>query len=62
VGTPKAQLKRFSRELREASSWHEVQPGLEVKLIDHPDGGGQEKYVLCRSEARQAKEAAMLER
>jgi transposase len=62
VGTPKAQLKRFSRELLEERCWQEVQPGLEVKLIEHPDGRGREQYVLCRSEARQAKEAAMLER
>ena len=39
-----------------------MQPGVEVKLIDHPDRQGQERYVLCRSKARYEKEAAMLQR
>ena len=30
--------------------WNEVQPGVEVKLVAHPDGEGSEQYVLCRSE------------
>jgi len=62
VGTPKAKLKQFGRELEEKTRWQEVEPGLEVKLIEHPDGRGRERFVLCRSQARQAKEAAMLER
>lgn len=60
VGTPKARLKRFERELLETAHWHEVEPGVEVKLLDHPDGDGTERYVLCRSRARHEKEAAML--
>src|SRR4029077_9342581 len=39
----------------------QVQPGGEVKLVAHPDGKGREQYILCRSLARQQKEAAMLE-
>ena len=35
---------------------------MEVKLVDHPDGQGREKYVLCRSHERHQKEAAMLQR
>jgi hypothetical protein len=34
---------------------------VEVKLVAHPDGQGQEQYVLCRSSARRQKEAAMIE-
>jgi transposase len=32
---------------------------VEVKLADHPDGKGQEQYLLCRSQARKEKEKAM---
>ena len=60
VGTPKAQLRRFEAHLIEQSDWAQVQPGVEVKPVDHPDGGGGEQYVLCRSIDRRQKEAAML--
>jgi transposase len=62
VGTPKGRLRKFERELHESRDWHQVEPGVKVKLIDHPDGQGQERYVLCRSEARHQKEEAMLRR
>ena len=62
VGTPKGRLCTFERELLEQSDWRQVEPGVEVKLIDHPDSQGQERYVLCRSVARHEKEAAMLNR
>jgi transposase len=62
VGTPKSQLKAFERPLLEQKDWTEVQPGVEVKLLAHPDGAEGEKYVLCRSSARREKEIAMLER
>jgi transposase len=61
VGTPKAQLKKFQAKLLEEANWQEVQPGVEVKLVRHPDGATDERYVLCRSAARQQKEAAMIE-
>lgn len=61
VGTPKRQLKQFEAQLLEKENWAEVQPGVEVKLVPHPDGGTDEQYVLCRSKARREKEAAMLE-
>ncbi len=62
VGTPKAKLKQFEQHLLEASGWEQVQAGLEAKLIEHPDGAGKEKYVLCRSTDRANKERAMLDR
>ncbi|MBN1675267.1 MAG: IS1634 family transposase [Kiritimatiellae bacterium] len=62
VGTPKGRLRKFERELLQKKNWQEVEPGVEVKLIDHPDAQGQERYVLCRSAARREKEAAMLQR
>jgi len=60
VGTPKGRLRKFERELLQMKGWQHVEPGVEVKLIDHPDGRGHERYVLCRSLARHEKEAAML--
>lgn len=62
VGTPKSQLRQFEAALLDKEGWTEVQPGLEAKLLPHPDGAGLEQFVLCRSEARRAKEAAMLAR
>jgi transposase len=62
VGTPKGRLHQFERELLEQTDWREVEPGVAVKLINHPDGQGKERYVLCRSVARHEKEGAMLRR
>jgi transposase len=61
VGTPKSQLKKFQAQLLEDKDWTEVQDGVEVKLVAHPDGQGAEQYVLCRSSARRKKEMAMIE-
>jgi transposase len=62
VGTPKAHLRAFEAELAENENWIEVQNGVEARLVAHPDGNGDERFVLCRSSARAAKERAMLER
>jgi transposase len=62
VGTPKSQLRQFEQALLEKDGWQEVQAGLQAKLLAHPDGQGQEQFVLCRSVARRQKEAAMLAR
>ena len=62
VGTPKGQLRQFERELLEQADWQQVETGVEVKRVAHPDGQGQEQFVLCRSQARHEKEAAMLRR
>lgn len=62
VGTPRSQLRQFEAELLEKEGWSEVQSGLEAKLVAHPDGQGQEQFILCRSSARGQKEAAMLVR
>jgi transposase len=60
VGTPKALLKKFERQLLE-QSWSEVEPGVEVKLCQSPDGVA-ETFVLCRSVGRKEKENAILNR
>jgi transposase len=62
VGTPKSQLRAYEAELAEKENWVEVQHGVEARLVAHPDGQEQERFVLCRSTARGAKERAMLER
>lgn len=59
VGTPRAQLKAFERELL-AGDWHHVREDVEVQWVAGP--GGDEAFVLCRSAPRRAKERAMRER
>jgi len=61
VGTPKRQLKKFQAQLLDQKDWAQVQAGVEVKRVAHPDGGPGEQYILCRSSARRQKEAAMIE-
>src|SRR6185503_13679984 len=61
VGTPKSQLKKFQAQLLDQKDWAQVQAGVEVKQVAHPDGGSGEQYILCRSSARRQKEAAMIE-
>ncbi len=56
VGTPKVMLRRFEEHLLE-KGWHEVQEGVEVKLLPGPDGA--ETFVLARSADRRKKEEAM---
>lgn len=60
VGTPKAMLRKFERDLTE-SGWAEVQPGVEVKFASSPEGTN-ETFLLCRSQGRQEKEQAILNR
>ena len=62
VGTPKSWLRHHAATRLEKSDWQEVQAGLEVRLVVHPDGEPGENYVLCRSAARAEKERAMLQR
>jgi transposase len=56
VGTPKAMLKQFERELL-GEDWRTIRDGLEVKLC--PSTEGDETFVLCRSRDRREKEKAM---
>lgn len=57
VGTPKAMLKKFERQLLE-QDWEEVRSGVDVKLCRSTD----ETFVLCRSQGRKEKENAILNR
>ncbi len=60
IGTPKAEMKRWRREITEARDWRQVRDGIEVKLCPGPDG--QELFLLCRSRERKEKESAIHER
>lgn len=60
VGTPKSMLKKFERDLIE-TGWEEVSLGVEVKLCPSPEGG-EETFILCRSQGRREKEMAILNR
>jgi transposase len=57
VGTPKAQLRTYERQLIEGP-WSAIRDGLEVQLAP----AGDETFILCRSADRAAKERAMRER
>ncbi|MBI5585166.1 MAG: IS1634 family transposase [Deltaproteobacteria bacterium] len=59
VGTPKAMLRRFEKELLE-KEWTQVQEGIEVRMCRGPEG--DEHFVLCRSRDRREKERAIHER
>jgi len=59
VGTPKSMLRQFERYLTD-HNWHEVQEGVEVKLVAGPEG--KEWFVLARSQDRRQKEQAMHQR
>jgi hypothetical protein len=60
LGASKGTLKKFQRELLE-DDWSTIRDGLEVKLCRSPRGG-EETYILCRSQDRREKEKAMHER
>ena len=59
VGTLRSKLKEFEQQLLEGE-WAKVQNDVEVKQVPTPSG--EETYILCRSAARKAKEAAMRSR
>lgn len=59
VGTSKSLINKMGYELAE-KDWHEVENGVEVKFINSPDGVC-EKFILCRSKGRIAKERAIFE-
>lgn len=60
IGTPRGEIRKWSRQVAEAGDWREIREGLEVKLCPGPDG--TETFILCRSAERRLKEQAMHER
>lgn len=69
VGTPKSMLKKFEHEILK-SDWHSIRDGIEVKLCHPPiseeseelDLSQQETFILCRSQDRAKKDAAIVRR
>jgi transposase len=59
VGTPRGELKRYEQQLLEGD-WKAIRDGLEVKLCPCPEG--REVFILCRSQSRREKEAAIHDR
>lgn len=43
VGTPKSKLHKVEKQLLETGDWTDVEPGVEVKLIDLDTGEGSER-------------------
>ena len=60
IGTPRSEMRQWSRQIADASDWHTVREGIEVKLCAAADG--EETYLLCRSAERREKETAMHQR
>jgi hypothetical protein len=60
IGTPKSDLRKWSREIVEARDWQHVRDGVEAKLCPGPDG--EEMFRLCRSAERREKERAFHDR
>src|SRR5918996_633127 len=60
VGTPRSQMKEFEQALKEEASWEQVRDEVQVKLIAIP--GGQETFILCKTQGRQQKEEAIRDR
>jgi transposase len=60
VGTNKATVKKFQSALLDRHGWQKVRPEVEVKLVAPAEG--TDRFILCRSAARQQKEKGMLTR
>ena len=60
VGTPRSKMKEFEAHLKEEAHWEQVRDQVQVKLISIP--GGQETFILCKTEGRQRKEHAIRNR
>lgn len=54
IGTPKSMLKRFAQQIL-SGDWQTVRDGLDVQLCTSP-AGEEERFILCRRDARQWKE------
>lgn len=60
IGTARAELRRWSRELADKNDWRQIREDVQVKICRGPEGN--ETFLLCRSASRSEKEQAMHER
>jgi transposase len=60
IGAPKSELKHCQAALAETRGWRVIREGVEVKLLEGTVP--EERFILCRSADRRAKERAMHEK
>jgi len=60
IGTARAELGRFAKQIAERTDWRQIREDIEVKICHGPDG--TETFLLCRSASRSEKEKAIHER
>ena len=60
IGTARAELGRFAKQMAEKIDWRQIREDIEVKICRGPDAS--ETFLLCRSASRSEKEKAMHER
>jgi transposase len=60
IGTPRAELRRFAKQIGEKTDWRQIREDIEVKICGGPEGS--ETFLLCRSASRSEKEKAIHER
>jgi transposase len=60
IGTARAELKRWAKQLADKTDWRQIREDVEIKICSGPDGS--ETFLLCRSASRMEKEKAMHER
>jgi transposase len=60
IGTPKTELKRWTKQIEDSATWRCIRDDVEVKVCRGPDS--TETFLLCRSAARVEKERAMHDR
>ena len=60
IGTARAELSRWAKEMADKTAWRQIREDVEVKICRGPDGS--ETFLLCRSASRMEKEKAMHER
>jgi transposase len=60
IGTARAEVRKWSRQLAEERDWQTVRDGVEARLCRGPEGA--ETFLLCRSRERREKERGMHER
>ena len=60
IGTPRAELTKWSTALAATQDWQQLRDGIEVKLC--AGAARNETFLLCRSAERRDKERAMHER
>jgi transposase len=59
VGTPKCAIRKHEELLRDPKGWKKLANGVEVRFAPSVDAENPDVYLICRSEDRRQKEAAI---